>query len=81
MYEEFEDTKEVIRIRKWKKNRKHNGQAKNSSMYKFYNVFNDLKKTITFQNDFFTFPPVNDPFTFIVIFKSKRFYSCPMHWG
>jgi len=28
MYEEFEDTKEVIRIRKWKKNRKHNGQTK-----------------------------------------------------
>jgi hypothetical protein len=52
-----------------------------SNEKKFYNVFNDLKKTITFQNDFFTFPPVNDPFTFIVIFKSKRFYSCPMHWG
>ena len=26
--EEFEDTKVVIRIRKWKKDRQHNGQEK-----------------------------------------------------
>ena len=26
MQEEFEDTKEVIRIHKWKKNRQHNGK-------------------------------------------------------
>jgi len=26
--EEFEDTKEVIRIHKWKKDRQHNGQTK-----------------------------------------------------
>ena len=28
VWEEFEDTKGVIRIRKWKKNRQHNGQKK-----------------------------------------------------
>jgi len=28
MEEGFEDTKGVIRIRKWKKNRQHNGQKK-----------------------------------------------------
>jgi hypothetical protein len=26
MWEEFEDTKRMFRIRKWKKNRQHNGQ-------------------------------------------------------
>jgi hypothetical protein len=30
MQEEFEDTREVIRIRKSKKNRQHNGQKKKS---------------------------------------------------
>ena len=28
MLEEFEDTKRMFRIRKWKKNRQHNGQKK-----------------------------------------------------
>jgi hypothetical protein len=30
--EEFEDTKEIIRIRIWKKNRQHNGQKKKYKM-------------------------------------------------
>jgi hypothetical protein len=39
-YEEFEDTKEVIRIRISKKNRKHNGQKK-----KYKKTNNDLQNT------------------------------------
>jgi hypothetical protein len=36
--EEFEDTKEVIRIRKSKKNRQHNGQKRKgqTTIYKTY---------------------------------------------
>ena len=34
LYEEFEDTKGVIRIRRSKKNRQHNGQKKNSKIQK-----------------------------------------------
>ena len=40
--EKFEDNKEVIRIRKSKKNRKHNGQEK-----KYQRTNNDLYKTYT----------------------------------
>ena len=39
MYEEFEDTKEVIRIRISKKNKLHNGQKK-----KYKRANNDLQK-------------------------------------
>ena len=35
--EEFEDTKGVIRIRKWKKEKQHNGQKK-----KYKGTYNDL---------------------------------------
>jgi len=38
LYEEFEDTKGVIRIRKSKKNRQHNGQKK-----KYKRTNNDLQ--------------------------------------
>ena len=38
MKEEFEDTKGAIRIRKWKKNRQHNGQKK-----KYKRTNNDLQ--------------------------------------
>jgi len=43
MNEKFEDTKGVIRIRKWKKDRQHNGQKKE---YKRTN--NDLQPNMFF---------------------------------
>ena len=42
--EEFEDTKGVIRIRKWKKNRQRNGQKKKErSNYNLQNIHIKLK--------------------------------------
>ena len=43
LYEEFEDTKGVIRIRISKKNRQHNGQKK-----KYKRTNNDLQNTHKF---------------------------------
>ena len=44
--EEFEDIKEVIRIRKSKKTRQHNGQTK-----KYNNTNNDLQNMSVFREE------------------------------
>jgi len=43
MKEEFEDTKEIIRIRKSKKDRQHNGQTKKEQTMIYKTIHRKLK--------------------------------------